>query len=295
MADATAEHPGHLGRRHRDHNLSCYSDGLMGYRTPNIDRIADEGMRFTDSYGEQSCTAGRSSFITGQSVLPHRAEQGRDARASTSGLQAEDPTIARAAQAARLRDGPVRQEPPRRPEQVPADRARLRRVLRQPLPPQRRGGAGVAQLAVGGGVPAVQRALRAARRAALVGDGRGRRDRGPALRARRAPADRGHRPADQEADGDDRRRGARARARLHRPPGTRPSTPFFVLVQHHAHALPHAPEARERRAGRALAVAVPRHDDRPRQASSARCWTSSTSSAWPRTRSSSTAPTTGRT
>ena len=49
-------------------NLSCYSDGLMGYRTPNIDRLADEGMRFTDSYGEQSCTAGRSAFITGQSV-----------------------------------------------------------------------------------------------------------------------------------------------------------------------------------------------------------------------------------
>src|SRR6201992_1574150 len=50
-------------------NLSCYSDGLMGYRTPNIDRLADEGMIFTDSYGEQSCTAGRSSFITGQSVF----------------------------------------------------------------------------------------------------------------------------------------------------------------------------------------------------------------------------------
>jgi arylsulfatase A-like enzyme len=50
-------------------NLSCYSDGLMGYRTPNIDRIANEGMRFTDAYGEQSCTAGRSSFITGQSVF----------------------------------------------------------------------------------------------------------------------------------------------------------------------------------------------------------------------------------
>ena len=54
-------------------NLSCYSHGLMGYQTPNIDRIAKEGMMFTDSYGEQSCTAGRSSFITGQSVLPHRA------------------------------------------------------------------------------------------------------------------------------------------------------------------------------------------------------------------------------
>jgi arylsulfatase A-like enzyme len=49
-------------------NLSCYSHGLMGYQTPNIDRIAKEGMMFTDSYGEQSCTAGRSAFITGQSV-----------------------------------------------------------------------------------------------------------------------------------------------------------------------------------------------------------------------------------
>jgi arylsulfatase A-like enzyme len=49
-------------------NLSCYSHGLMGYQTPNIDRIAKEGMMFTDAYGEQSCTAGRSSFITGQSV-----------------------------------------------------------------------------------------------------------------------------------------------------------------------------------------------------------------------------------
>ena len=49
-------------------NLSCYSHGLMGYETPNIDRLAKEGMMFIDSYGEQSCTAGRSSFITGQSV-----------------------------------------------------------------------------------------------------------------------------------------------------------------------------------------------------------------------------------
>ncbi|QFU76673.1 arylsulfatase [Halioglobus maricola] len=50
-------------------NISAYSDGIMGYRTPNIDRIADEGIRFTDYYGDQSCTAGRSSFITGQSPL----------------------------------------------------------------------------------------------------------------------------------------------------------------------------------------------------------------------------------
>ncbi len=74
-------------------NLSAYSDGLMGYRTPNIDRIADEGVRFTDAYGEQSCTAGRSAFITGQSVyrtgLSKVGLPGAD-----MGLQAEDPTIA---------------------------------------------------------------------------------------------------------------------------------------------------------------------------------------------------------
>ena len=45
-------------------NLSCYSDGIMGYRTPNIDRIADEGVRFTDSYGEHSCTAGRAACMS---------------------------------------------------------------------------------------------------------------------------------------------------------------------------------------------------------------------------------------
>jgi arylsulfatase len=50
-------------------NISAYTMGVMGYRTPNIDRIAKEGMIFTDYYGEQSCTAGRSSFITGQSVF----------------------------------------------------------------------------------------------------------------------------------------------------------------------------------------------------------------------------------
>src|SRR6476660_7051579 len=74
-------------------NLSCYSDGLMGYRTPNIDRIAAEGIRFTDSYGEQSCTAGRSSFITGQSC--YRTGLSKvGAPASPIGLSSEDATIA---------------------------------------------------------------------------------------------------------------------------------------------------------------------------------------------------------
>ncbi len=74
-------------------NVSAYSDGLMGYRTPNIDRIAREGIRFTDYYGEQSCTAGRSTFITGQSGLRNGLTKvglpGADL-----GLQAEDVTIA---------------------------------------------------------------------------------------------------------------------------------------------------------------------------------------------------------
>ena len=50
-------------------NISAYSHGIMGYKTPNIDRIAKEGMLFTDYYGDQSCTAGRSTFLTGQSGL----------------------------------------------------------------------------------------------------------------------------------------------------------------------------------------------------------------------------------
>jgi arylsulfatase len=74
-------------------NISAYTKGMMGYRTPNIDRIANEGMIFTDYYGEQSCTAGRSSFITGQSVfrtgLSKVGLPGADL-----GLQVEDPTIA---------------------------------------------------------------------------------------------------------------------------------------------------------------------------------------------------------
>ena len=50
-------------------NISAYNRGMMGYHTPNIDRIANEGAIFTDYYGQQSCTAGRAAFITGQSPL----------------------------------------------------------------------------------------------------------------------------------------------------------------------------------------------------------------------------------
>ena len=74
-------------------NVSAYSMGLMGYRTPNIDRIAEEGMIFTDYYAEQSCTAGRSTFITGQATLRTGLSK-VGIPGSPVGLQARDVTIA---------------------------------------------------------------------------------------------------------------------------------------------------------------------------------------------------------
>jgi arylsulfatase len=74
-------------------NISAYSRGLMGYKTPNIDRIAKEGVMFTDYYGEQSCTAGRSSFITGQSVFRTGLSK-VGLPGAKEGLSEKDPTIA---------------------------------------------------------------------------------------------------------------------------------------------------------------------------------------------------------
>jgi arylsulfatase A-like enzyme len=74
-------------------NPSCYNSGMMGYRTPNIDRIAQEGARFTDWYGQQSCTAGRAAFVTGQSPMRTGLTKvglpGADI-----GLQPQDPSVA---------------------------------------------------------------------------------------------------------------------------------------------------------------------------------------------------------
>ncbi len=76
-------------------DISAYSMGVMGFKTPNIDRIAKEGMMFTDYYAENSCTAGRSSFITGQS--PFRTGLSKvGAPGAAQGLQARDITIAQA-------------------------------------------------------------------------------------------------------------------------------------------------------------------------------------------------------
>ena len=74
-------------------NISAYNMGMMGYRTPNIDRIGKEGATFTDWYGQQSCTAGRAAFITGQSPIRTGLTK-VGLPGAPEGMKAEDPTIA---------------------------------------------------------------------------------------------------------------------------------------------------------------------------------------------------------
>ena len=74
-------------------NISAYNHGVMGYKTPNIDRIAREGAMFTDAYGQQSCTAGRAAFITGQN--PYRTGLTKvGLPGAKEGLHEKDPTLA---------------------------------------------------------------------------------------------------------------------------------------------------------------------------------------------------------
>ena len=129
-------------------NISAYSNGLMGYETPNIDRIGREGIKFLHYYGEQSCTAGRAAFLTGQ----HGIRSGLTKvgfPGAPMGMSQLDPIDRRPAQESRLCHRTVRQEPCRRSQRIAADRERLRRVFRQSLPSQRRGGAGTARLSQG--------------------------------------------------------------------------------------------------------------------------------------------------
>src|SRR5665811_2048969 len=73
--------------------ISAYNQGMMGYKTPNIDRIAQEGALFTDWYGQQSCTAGRAAFITGQSPIRTGLTK-VGLPGAPEGIKKEDPTIA---------------------------------------------------------------------------------------------------------------------------------------------------------------------------------------------------------
>ena len=74
-------------------NISAYNNGMMGYRTPNIDRIGREGAMFTDWYGQQSCTAGRAAFVTGQSPIRSGLTK-VGLPGAPEGMKKEDPTVA---------------------------------------------------------------------------------------------------------------------------------------------------------------------------------------------------------
>ena len=204
-------------------NLSCYSSGLMGYRTPTLTASPRRGdavyrlLRRAELHGRA-----RSSFITGQSCLPHRPLQGRHpclaVRPAGRGRDHR-----RAAQAAWLCDRTVRQEPPRRSEQfLPTVHGfdeffgNLYHLNAEEEPEMH-------ELSAGEGFPGFHEAVWTARRDPFVGDRRGRRDRRAALGAGRQAADRGHRTAHQEADGNDRRRVGGGGQRLHQAAASRPA------------------------------------------------------------------------
>ena len=249
-----AQHPRDLGRRHRHVEpvvLQQRHDGISNaeHRPPRTRR--DDVHRLVR----------RAELHRGARVVHHRAErlshglvQGRRARhgRGPAGRGSDD---RRAAEGAGLCDRPVRQEPPRRHEQVPADRPWLRRVLRQPLSPERRGGARGSGLSGPEAVSAVQGVLRTARRAALPGERQGRSHRAAALGPRRQAGHRGHRPADTQAHGDLRRRVRRRRQGLHQAP-ERGRQAVLLLAEHDPHALPDASEAGKRRPVRSRSVAA---------------------------------------
>ena len=96
LADAQASKPNILviwGDDIGGFNISAYNQGVMGYRTPNIDSIARDGVMFTDWYGQQSCTAGRAAFITGQSPIRTGLKK-VGLPGAPEGMRKEDPTIA---------------------------------------------------------------------------------------------------------------------------------------------------------------------------------------------------------
>ena len=144
---------------------------------PTSTASANEGATFTDYYGQQSCTAGRAAFITGQNPirtgLTKVGMPGADV-----GLRAEDPTIAELLKPLGYATGQFGKNHLGRQGRVPADGARLRRVLRQSLSPECRGGAGAAGLSEG---PGVQEAVRPAAACCTAGPTAraGRRSRTP--------------------------------------------------------------------------------------------------------------------
>ena len=219
-------------------NVSCYNHGVMGYRTPNIDRIASEGAMFTDFYGQQSCTAGRAAFITGQQpIRTGLTKVGMPG--ATLGIKAEDPTIAQVLKSAGYATGQFgKNHLGDRNEHLPTvhgfdeffgnlyhlnaeEEPEYADYPKDPKFRQKFGPRGVHQ---------------------VQGDRQGRCDRRSGIWQGRQTDHRQHRSAYQEADGNSGRRIPRLRARLHGAEDQRERA-VAVLLQSDAHARLHASEA----------------------------------------------------
>ena len=208
-------------------NIGAYHRGMMGGATPNIDRSADEGMIFMDHYAHASCTAGRAAFITGQ--YPMRTGLSTvGLPGAPQGLQKEDPTLAELLKPLGYATGQFGKNHLGDRGRAPADRARLRRVLRHPLPPECGRVRRAVRLPEGPGDP---EALRLRKQRGVIhckanADGT-QTHRGPGTLRHGAPAHAGPGRADGIAALHPRRgEGGQAVLRL---------------AQHHAHALPHQP------------------------------------------------------
>ena len=133
-------------------NISAYGRGVIGYQTPNIDRLAKEGAIFTDYYGQQSCTAGRSAFITGQ--IPFRTGLSKvGLPGAPQGLQKEDPTIAELLKPLGYATGQFGKNHLGDRDEFLPTATRLRRILRQSLSPECRRGTRERRLSEEPGVP----------------------------------------------------------------------------------------------------------------------------------------------
>ena len=209
-------------------NVSAYSRGLMGYTTPNIDRLAKEGMIFTDYYGEQSCTAGRSAFITGQSVFRTGLSKVGIPGAAI-GLQKADPTIAEMLRPLGYATGQFgKNHLGDKDEYLPCVHGfdefygNLYHLNAEEDPEEPDYPKG----------PSHWCCLRTPGCDPLLGD------------SQRGPAHRGHRPAEHQAHGDDRRRHRRSCRSLARDPGQGRQA-GLSLGELHAHAFSHAYQAAE--------------------------------------------------
>ena len=231
-------------------NIGAYHQGIMAGRTPNLDRLAAEGMRFTDYYAEASCTAGRANFITGQ--LPIRTGMTTVGQAgATIGMPAQAPTIATALKSMGYATGQFgKNHLGDRNEFLPTVHGfdeffgylyhldAMEDPFHRNYPPALKDTVGPRNMLHS------------------LGPGPGRPDGPAALGQDRQAEDRGRRPAPAQEDGDGRRRDPRAHDQVHRQ-GQERRQAVLRLAQPHADARRHPPLGEIREAADARRTAGP--------------------------------------